>query len=90
LNLKPDEFWKLTYAEFDAMCKARKRTNKHRANELMSLAWHTAAFTRANKLPSLKTILQDEYKEKRKQTVEEMISVVKLLNAAHGGIEVHV
>jgi hypothetical protein len=56
----------------------------------MSLAWHIALFERQKKLPALNTILQIEQKEKRKQTVEEMISVVKLLNAAYGGIEVHV
>lgn len=87
MNLKPDEFWKLTYAEFDAMCKAKKRINKHRANELLSLAWHVALFERQKKLPALNTILQDEQKEHHKQTVEEMISVVKLLNAAYGGVE---
>jgi len=70
------------------MCRAKKRINKHRANELMSLAWHIALFERQKELPALKTILQDEHKEKRKQTVEEMISVARLLNAAHGGIEV--
>lgn len=82
-----NEFWDLTYAEFYIKLQAYKRMNKHRVNELISLAWHTAAFTRSSKLPALKTFLQDERKEHRKQTVDEMISVVKLINAAHGGIE---
>jgi hypothetical protein len=70
------------------MCKAHKRISRHRANELLSLAWHIALFERQTKLPALNTILQDECKEHRKQTVDEMISVVKLLNAAYGGVEV--
>jgi hypothetical protein len=65
-----------------------KRHEKRRVNELLSLAWHIALFERQKKLPALDTILQDEQKEHRKQTVDEMIAVVKLLNAAYGGIEV--
>jgi len=53
------------------------------------MAWHTALFERQKKLPALNTVLIDEQqKEHRKQTVDEMIAVVKLLNAAYGGEEV--
>lgn len=89
MHLNPDEFWKLTYAEFFAMAKARKRLERRRRNELLYTAWHTALFERQTKLPALNTVLIDEQKEKpKKQTVDEMIAVVKLLNAAYGGEEV--
>lgn len=71
------------------MVEAYKRTEKHRTNELLYMAWHTALFERQKKLPALNTVLIDEQqKEHRKQTVDEMIAVVKLLNAAYGGEEV--
>jgi hypothetical protein len=73
------------------MSEAYKRRERHRINELLYMAWHTALFERQKKLPALNTVLLDEQqKEHRKQTVDEMIAVVKLLNAAYGGIEVEV
>jgi hypothetical protein len=59
----------------------------------MSAAWHVAAFSRQNKLPALKDVLIDEDEpagpnRTKQQTPEQMLAVVKMLNAALGGTEV--
>jgi hypothetical protein len=59
---------------------------KHRTNELTTMAWQTANFVRAKKLPSLSEFLLDVDKaEQKEQTTDEMFAVVQLLNAALGG-----
>ena len=53
-------------------------------NDLIYLAWHTAAFERQKKLPELKPLLRKNIQHK-KQTDEEMLAKVKILNTAFGG-----
>jgi len=56
-------------------------------NELMYHAWHVAAMSRVNKLPSLKSLMQTE---KCEQSDEDMFAMVKILNAAFGGEVIYV
>jgi hypothetical protein len=55
--------------------------------EGLTLAYLTAAWGRSKKLPDLKKILKED-KPKKGQTPEDMLRVVKQLNAAFGGKEV--
>ena len=57
---------------------------KERSKELIIQAYYTEAFARMKKLPKLKDLLKD----KKKQTDDEMLKVVKKLNSMLGG-EVH-
>ena len=60
-----------------------------RSNELITLAWNTAALIRTKEMPELKELLISEV-EKKSQTPEEMLTIVKMLNAAFGGEVVEV
>ena len=54
----------------------------------MSLAWHIAMLMRTDprkRLPKLETLLYRHKSSRKKQTPEEMLAVVKMLNAAFGG-----
>ena len=55
----------------------------------MRLAWHTAYFSRVenDSFPSLQSVLIDEKSttEKKEQSPEEILAMVKVLNAALGG-----
>ena len=87
LGIKPSEFWSLTLSELLIMAEGYNRKTKRRSNELISLAWHTEAFARLKKLPSLKSLIKDEdgMAQHREQTDEEMMAMASMLNAAFGG-----
>lgn len=55
--------------------------------EGLTLAYLTAAWGRTKKLPDLKKILKED-KPNKQQTAEEMLNIVKQLNATFGGKEV--
>ena len=54
---------------------------KERSKELIIQAYYTEAFARMKKLPKLKDLLKD----KKKQTDDEMLEVVKKLHSMLGG-----
>lgn len=85
MRMKPSEFWALTYAEFVEMLNGYIRGNTRRNNDLLYLAWHVALFNRQKTLPSLNSILIEDMDSRHEQTDEEMLSMVKILNAALGG-----
>ena len=87
LELKPSEFWQLTPAEFYYMLDGYKRNQKRHINEVLIGAWHTAALSRMEKMPSLNSLLYDD-EPKHEQTEDEMYAMCKMLNAAFGGVEV--
>lgn len=51
---------------------------------MITMAWLTANYTRADKLPSLDEILGKK-KQKEPQSAEQMFAMVQLMNAALGG-----
>lgn len=63
---------------------ARGKIIERRHNDRMSLAWHIAALMRQKKLPKLEKLLHRQ-RSNKPQTPEEMLSIVKMLNAASGG-----
>lgn len=71
------------------MAEGYNKRHIMRSNELIALAWNTAALVRTKEMPELENILiSDVIKEA--QTDEEMLSIVKMLNAAFGGEVVEV
>lgn len=88
LELKPAEFWKLTPAEFYEMAEGYYKRQIKRSNELITLAWNTAAMVRTPEFPELEDILAKDLEPVKKQTDEEMMAIARLLNAAFGGVEV--
>lgn len=82
----PDQFWALTFTEFYIMAQGYVKRFKHRRNELLFTAWHTAAFTRAKQLPSLASMIEQEG-HKKEQTDDEMFAMARMLNAMFGGTE---
>jgi len=90
LQLKPCEFWELTYAEFVLMINGYQRRNRDHINKLLFLAWHIEAFARQKKLPALDSILTKENgtQQRKEQSPEEMIAVCKMINAVLGGEEI--
>lgn len=85
--MSPFEFWELTLAEFVKIAEGYVRRQKQKYNELIYVAWHTEAFARMKKLPSLKSLIRED-KERHEQTDEEMMAMAKMLNAAFGGEEI--
>jgi hypothetical protein len=88
LNLKPDEFWKLTFAEFKSMVDGYRRRQTNKTNELIILAHNTASLTRCKNMPELKSLLIDvdkEIKPKKEQSIKSMINALYNWNIALGG-----
>lgn len=66
------------------MTEGYNKRHIKRTNELITLAWNTAALMRIEEMPELKNILISDV-VKESQTDDEMLSIVKMLNAAFGG-----
>jgi predicted lipoprotein len=61
---------------------AAKERDKHERHRDMALAWMTAKLQRAEKIPSLQTLLEDR---KERQTVGQMRTVLEQLSQRYGG-----
>lgn len=85
--MKPDEFWRLTHAEFIAMLKGHRKRERRHTNEMLYLAWHAAMLGRMKDPPRLAELLvdEDDTPKRKEQTAEEMMAYAKLLTAAFGG-----
>lgn len=89
----PNEFWKLTLAEFLIMSEGYQRKQIDRAKEIIVLSWNIANFTNAKELPKLDELLDridNNSKPKQEQTDDDMLAMVKILNSAYGGEVVEV
>ena len=58
MGLSPEEFWSLTPYEFNMMAEGFMTRRDQKTNDLIYLAWHIEAFSRAKKLPKLETLLK--------------------------------
>lgn len=74
----------MTPHELNLHIHAYNERAKAEDREGISLAYLTAYWGRVKKMPDLKKLLQDD-KHKKAQTPEQMLQVVKNLNAAFGG-----
>lgn len=84
MGLTPDQFWELTPAEFYYMVDGHGRKQKRHRNEILYGAWYTAMLMRQEKIPPLSELMQD-MEPKEPQTDDDMLAMVKVLNAAFGG-----
>ena len=86
-GLKPDEFWALTPREWAALMKGRRYAERREAARSISLAWHTAGWSRSRKrLPNLATLLRKITGERApEQTPRQAVKMAEVLNAMFGG-----
>lgn len=88
MGMDPEQFWKCTPAEFWIKAEEYDKSKRDRMNELLYVAWHTAVFSRMQKIPALKEVLidvQNPVERKQVQTPEQMAAACKILTAALGG-----
>ena len=71
----------MTCAEILSVCRAAAKEHEHKNKQLISLAWHTAMFSRQDPLEPLETYIQAP----KEQTPEQMIAIAKVITAALGG-----
>jgi lipopolysaccharide biosynthesis protein len=74
----------MTPFELNIVITARADRMKQEQEDRIVAAYLSAYWQRVKKLPSLKSILE-ENKPKKPQTVEDMLEEIKRLNAAMGG-----
>jgi hypothetical protein len=74
----------MTPFELNIVITARADRMKQKQEDRIVAAYLSAYWQRVKKLPSLKSILE-ENKPKKPQTVEDMLEEIKRLNAAMGG-----
>lgn len=48
-------------------------------------AYHTAAWMRSTKLPRFDRVIVKKHQERSAQSPDEMLNVIRVLNAMHGG-----
>lgn len=90
-GVSPLEFWELTPYELSLIIKAYVKRKEEESKERISLAYINAMWTiqwlgkKSNHPKPLKEILDSIGKEKKVMTDEQMLAVVKSLNAALGG-----
>jgi len=78
----------MTPRELQIYLDAKKEINRNKINELLFVAWHVEAFARQKKLPKLSKIISEKKKKPAKQTNNDMLDMIRNINAALGGAEV--
>ncbi len=89
-GFSPAEFWQQTEATYVAVMTGRQHYNQAQIERDMRLAWHTAIFTRAEKLENLEVYLarMKPAAEKAKMTLDDITSRWAALEMAGYGITV--
>lgn len=83
IGISIQDFWYMTAAELFIYVNVFNNNEKQKQENLIVLEYMNAAWHRTKKMPSLHEVLnQQGHKE---QTPEEMLEVVKQLNAMYGG-----
>lgn len=72
-GITPERFWQLTPYVTRLLIRAWHEMEVDRFNQGLSLAWHTAAFGRTEKLPKLQSIMIQQ-KNKKPETRAEKIA----------------
>ena len=91
LLLSEEEFWGLTYKEFNALserCKTSHDWLNYRAALICSVLANTVRDPKKKSKPYTPQDFMPEEKRTRpskKQSAKQMLRTVKILNAAHGG-----
>lgn len=74
----------MTPFELNLLLETYVEKEEKKTEYMITMAWLTANYTRADKLPSLEEVLGKK-KQKEPQSAEQMFAMVKLMNAALGG-----
>lgn len=82
IGVCPLTFWQLTPGELSILVTAFNQRMKDEHDEKLVVAYLTAYWKRVKKMPSIKEIIKQEKKE---QTAEDMLDMIKRLNAEMGG-----
>ena len=90
IGITPDEFYNMTPFELSCCVDAFNIKQDEKRQELIVLAYTTAALARTDKMPSLQSLLETD--NSRNELValseEDLISEIRRMNAAAGGVEV--
>lgn len=76
------DFWEMTPAELGIYVSAHNDMEKQKQENALVLEYTNAALQRSKKMPALKEMLSQKPKQ---QTTEQMLAMVKHLNAMYGG-----
>lgn len=69
--------------ELSLLAKQRQKSNQDRFEDLLCLAWHTEAFARQKRLPSLGKVMRDARKKPKKQA-SKSDAILRAMAAAKG------
>lgn len=72
-GIRLDDFWRMTPWHLSLAVEAKNGIDRAEADSRMGIAWYTAAFSRATKLPPLREVLQVEKKTHMKRIDERAI-----------------
>lgn len=78
------EYEDMTPKELNILASVKQQKEEQKLEYNVIQAWFTEYYHRVKKLPSLTEALED-LKPKKEQTVDDMLAVVKALNAKFGG-----
>lgn len=70
--------------EFNLLLEVYVEKEDKKTENMITMAWLTANYTRADKFPSLQEVL-GKTKKQEPQTTEQMMAIAQLMNAAFGG-----
>lgn len=78
MGLSIKEYWDLTLAEFGCYVEAYRQKlieeGKHDMANANIVAWNTANFSNAKRLPNIKNIIKDIYKDEKKPSKSKRMS----------------
>lgn len=75
LGFDPDSFWDQTIRTITAAMRGKNEAQRIEHNRQAWIAWHIAAFHRAKKMPSLKSLMAK--KRPREQTWQEQAAIMQ-------------
>lgn len=83
--MPPDLFWRSTPRMLRVMATAAQRRREDEHNELVWLAFNTAALQRSRRLTSqdMRRLLIRH--DRKRQTPEQMRDIARMITLAHGG-----
>jgi hypothetical protein len=90
LGFTPEQFYEMTPFELACYTDAYNSKQDELRQQLILQSYMTAALARAEKMPSLKSLLdaKDNESEKQELTNDELLDEIRRMNAAMGGVEI--
>ena len=85
MGLKPEEFWRLTRAEFFAMREGHIERQKRQTNESRYESWHIARWIIGRGTPKLEEFLLSEKTQTKAQTPDQMLAALRMITILSGG-----